>query len=101
MKFKKRGVYQRYNQNLLDRIDNMKDASDFNPYNAEKKHTVEDSELFGNKNYTSDEDEDTDEGYEYNQTNVDDDYTISNKFTIAVVICIIILIAVIIKVILG
>lgn len=50
----------RYNPNLIARIDSMDDDSEFNPYSANKRQTITESELFDNEEYL-DEDEAQDE----------------------------------------
>lgn len=48
------------NSELVQRIDNMDDMSDYNPYQAIKRTTIDTEELFSDENYTT-EDEDSDE----------------------------------------
>ena len=51
-------TYQRYDKNLLDRIDNMITDADYDPYASTKKRTVSDDELFNDKIYRSPDEED-------------------------------------------
>ena len=57
----KNKTYQRYDKNLIDRIDNMKTDADYNPYEATKKHTVTDQELFDAGLYSTPEEEEAEE----------------------------------------
>lgn len=47
---------------IMQRIDNMKDDKDFNPYEPNKKLTIENEELFNDKNYDDVEEESSSEG---------------------------------------
>lgn len=50
-KYKPSKTLSRYNQSLLNRIDNMDRDSEYNPYNARKKTTMTEDELFDNHEY--------------------------------------------------
>lgn len=54
----------RFNQQLLDRIDNMDDASEFSPYQPSKKTIIQDSEMFDTENYFDEDQESGDNEYE-------------------------------------
>lgn len=41
--------------NILNRIDSIKSDKDFNPYEAQKKHTVDNNELFDHELYMTEE----------------------------------------------
>lgn len=45
------------NSELMQRIDNMDDLHDYNPYQAIKKTTMGTDELFNDENYDNEEDE--------------------------------------------
>lgn len=47
----RRNQYSRYDQKLLDRIDNMKSASDYSPYDPIKKQSMSNNDLFDNEMY--------------------------------------------------
>lgn len=47
-----------FNQQLLDRIDNMPDPESFSPYSPTKKTIIQDSELFDSEIYRSEDSED-------------------------------------------
>ena len=87
----------RYNQSLLDRIDNMESDKDFNPYNAEKKHTVNHDELFNEEVYMS---QDEYEEFKDNQKKDDEDETFNNlddsgsPIAVGIVVAIIIVIVI-------
>lgn len=54
MPHKEKGAYKRFNAGLIDRLDSMTDDRDYNPYHADKKHTVSDEELFNQELYMTD-----------------------------------------------
>lgn len=48
---KKYNRYERYDKALIDRIDSIKSDGDFDPYQATKKRTVSDQEMFDDELY--------------------------------------------------
>lgn len=58
---KVKGMNGRYNQNLIDRIDNMTDDKDFDPYKATKKRTMSNEQAFDDSIYHGEDDDDVDE----------------------------------------
>lgn len=69
----------RYDQNLLDRIDNMTDEKDFDPYQATKRRTISEQKAFDDSVYMDDNDDDDDV----------DEYGISTKTPAYVIILVI------------
>ena len=51
----KRYGIDRFNRQLLDRIDNMNDGTEFSPYEPSKKIIVQDNELFDDDIYDNED----------------------------------------------
>lgn len=57
-KKEKNKTFSRYDKNLIDRIDGMQSDADFSPYEATRKRTVTNEQLFGDEIYNDLEEED-------------------------------------------